>query len=338
MRTNRENLLGVLQSISPGLAPKESIQQGTCFVFKDKKVRTFNDEIACLRDSPIDITCAVTAKPLIDLLSRLEEDEIDILIENGEFQVRGKGRRCGVRMDAAITLPVVSEVPETWTALDPNFCEAVSVAYPCASTDESKFTLTCVHIHPDWVEGCDQTQLARYPIKTGVTEPTLIRASAASKIVPCGVSEVAVTKSWIHFRNTSGLLISCRRFMDEYFDLTQFLARGELEKVVLPGGLEEMVAKAEIFSGDSSVGNHVIVSIGSDIISIRGEGANGWFEERKSVVYHGKPIKFLVAPKLILAVSKKSNECYIDGKRLFLDTGKFSFVTSTVQPKAAEAV
>ena len=184
MRVNREELLKVLQSVSPGLAAKEILEQSSCLVFLDGKVATFNDEVACSRKSPLDLTGAVKAKPLLELLGKLAEDDIEVEQSNGELLVKGKRRKAGVRMEAEVMLPVDAvEEPDEWMKLPAEFSEAVSIVHTCASGEESQFVLTCVHIHPEYLEACDKLQVVRYPLETGVEESTLVRAESLRKIV-----------------------------------------------------------------------------------------------------------------------------------------------------------
>ena len=45
MEINREELLKILTSVRPGLASSEIMQQSTSFIFRDKKVSTYNDRL-----------------------------------------------------------------------------------------------------------------------------------------------------------------------------------------------------------------------------------------------------------------------------------------------------
>lgn len=338
MKINREVFLKALEAVSPGLSAREVIEQSSCFVFKGGNIYTFNDEVLCTIKSPIEnITCAVPAKQMLDLLGKIKEDEVEVELKDDkdgqQFMIKGNQKRAGVRIETNVLLPVENvDVPDSWNKLHDDFCEAIGTVKSCASSDEQQFLLTCVHIHPEFVEACDRLQIARYPVKTGVEKSTLVRAESIGKILSGGVIEMAETKNWIHFRNAVGLIISCRRFMDDYRSLDAFLSSKETTKVTLPGGLDEIVSRAEVFSGENSIGNYVIVELRGDVIDFKGEGASGWYQERKKISYEGTPIKFCVAPKLLVAVSKKSNDCHIGTGRLLIDTGKFVYVTCTSDP------
>lgn len=339
MRVDREEFLKVLESVSPGLSSREILEQSSCFVFVDGKVITFNDEVACSRKTPIDLVGAVKAKPILDLLSKLTENELDIEQKEGELLIKAKQRkRSGIRMEADVLLPVESiDAPEiegegVWKELPDDFAEAVRITSECASREESQFVLTCIHIHTDYLEACDRFQIARYPMEVGLSGSVLIRATSLKKIVGLGMTDVAETESWLHFKNPTGLVLSCRKYIEEYKDLGRFISNDGMDTVTFPGGLDEMVQKAEIFSSDNISGNHVTVDLRPDRIVIEGEGSSGWYKEIKKVKFSGKPLRFLIAPKLLVEISKKSNECRVAEDRLYIDGGVFQYATSTVVP------
>jgi DNA polymerase III sliding clamp (beta) subunit (PCNA family) len=329
-RVNRAEFLSVLESVSAGLASREILQQSTCIVFQNGKVFSFNDEIACSRKSPINIEGAVAAKPLLDLLSKLKEDEIEIDADGSEFTVRGKGKKAGIRMEAEVLLPVESiEAADEWIDIPKDFADAISIVCVCASTEESTFVLTCVNITPNHLEASDRFQICRYPMETGVSSPTLVRAASLKKLANLDMTHMSETDSWLHFKNAAGLTLSCRRYVDEYPDLGKFIDLSDFERITLPGGLEEVVSAAQIFSSENSNGDLLAVDLRKDRIVIEGSGAKGYYKEMKKVKFTGDPIKFMIAPKLLLEITKKSNECSIAPGRLAITSGKFSYLTCT---------
>lgn len=331
IRVNRQQLLQALESVAPGLASREIIQQSTCVVFHDGKVSTFNDEIFCTRETPLKgVEGAVKAKPLLDLLSKLREDEVEIETTKEEFLVRGKGKKAGIRKEAEILLPVDAvESAENWKEIPQDFSEAIAVVAACASGEESQFVLTCVHVTPTHLEATDRFQIARYPIDTGIESSMLVRAASIKKIVSLDMTSFAETPAWIHFKNSSGLILSCRRYLEEYPDLGRFLDPGDTSPVTLPGGLSEVVSVAEIFSMDNVSGNAITVDLRQDRVVFEGEGPSGWYKEMRRLNYEGPSIRFMIAPKLLLEVTNKSNNCSIGPSCLCITASKFSYVTRT---------
>jgi hypothetical protein len=132
--------------------------------------------------------------------------------------------------------------------------------------------------------------------------------------------------------------------MEAYKDLGRFLDTADTEPATLPGGLEEVVQRAEVFSADNAAGNHLKVTIrpdGTDSqkgwVSIVGEGVSGGYEEQNQVSYQGPPISFLISPKLLLEVSKKQSTIRIGERKICVDGGKFKFMAATEMPAAKEA-
>jgi hypothetical protein len=328
---NRAALLQAFESVSPGLAPKEVFQQSTCLVFKKGRVWTFNDEVACSYPSPLpDFEGALPAKPVTELLSKMTEDEIVVEVHPGEFRVRGKRRKAMVRMEDQVLLPIGGITPPgKWTSLPDDFCDAVNLIHTCATTDVSEYALSCIHIHPDYLEATDRHQISRYPCKTGLTEPTMVRASQLKEIVGVGVSEMSVADNWLHFRNSNGLVMSFRRDMGDYPDLSAFLDTAGATPFVLPAGLEDVVKCTSIFAKDSTQGDLVLVSLEPNRIIFEGSGAFGWYKEMKEVAYGGPSFQFLISPDLILAIADKANECSVAPGKLCITGAKFSYSTAT---------
>lgn len=337
MRVNREQLLKSLAMVEPGIASKELIEQSSCFCFRNKTVVTFNDEIAATADCPLEIEGAVPAKPLLALLQKLAEPELDIATKDGELIVMGKGRRSGIRMEPQVLLPIDSvAMPEanSWKPLHGDFCEAIETVVQCTSSDESVFNLTCVHISPDFVEACDNYQHSRYPVPTGVDASRLVRGQSARHIVGLGMTHMATTDAWFHFRNPSGLVLSCRRWAEEYPDFDQIVDFAGT-KTTLPGSLPEALAKAEIFSGENASGNLVQVELKPGKLRIKGVGALGWYEERAAIQYDGEDLCFLIAPKLLASLVAKSAECEVAEGKLKIASGKFTYVACLLKPEGA---
>lgn len=332
MKVDRKDLIQILDSVNPGVATRENIDQSSCFVFDRGNVYTFNDEIACCRKIPthLNLKGAVKAKPLLDLLNKLSEDEIDIDQTDEEFLISGSRRKAGIRMDEQVLLAIDQvESPDQWNELNVDFGQAVKFVSGCASSNLSDFFLTCVHIQPDYIEACDRFQIARYNLKSGLKNEILIRADSLMKIVSFDMTEVSESQTWVHFRNPSGLTISIRKYLGDYTNLDEFLVSEGTEKVVLPGDIRDAVEKAEVFTGDSVLGNVVFVDLRRDKIMIEGQGAFGWYKEMKIVKYDGPPIKFTIAAKLLVEISNKSNECSVGNDKLYVDGENFIYLTST---------
>lgn len=336
MQINRSELLSTLEALQPGLTLKEVVEQSSCFAFQDGMVMTYNDEIACRMASPLKINGAVPAMPLLNVLRGLPEEEVDINLEGNLLVIRGKGRKSGIRTQAEVTLAIEkAEIGDEWKKVHEDFSDAISVAKLCVDKDQSNYAGSCIHIHRKYVEACDNSQAIRYRLKTGVQEPILVRGSSIKHIDSLGMTEFCETEAWIHFRNPSGLIFSCRRDPQPYESLDTVLEM-EGEPLTLPKGLGEAAKRCETFSAENADENEVLVIIEPGRMRIQGDGASGWFKEVKKIKYAGEPLSFRVGPSLLVELVKRYNDCHIAPDRLKVDTGKFVYVVALGLPENAK--
>lgn len=334
-KVNREELLRQLESVSPGLSSKDIVEQSSCFVFKKGEVLSYNDEVSCRGPSILNdsVEGAVKAEKFLELLRKLPEEEIGISAEGGELRVTGKSRKAGIRMEEDIALSLDSlEAPEKWRKLPDEFTEAVSIVQQCASQDQTSFEMTCIHLHPEWIEACDNFQICRWPMETGFKTSILVRQSSLKHIVPLGVTKFGETAGWLHFKNADGIILSCRKYEEEYRDMTNFLkVKGSPTR--LPKALADAAEKAAIFSAENGRNDRILVELKAGRIRVRGEGTSGWYIEDKKIVYDGEEMVFLISPGLLTELTKKYEECSIGPGRLKVKGDKYTYVACLIDPE-----
>lgn len=336
MKVNRGQLLRQLEAVSPGLSKREILEQSDHFCFKDGRVITFNDEVACSTDVELKIEGAVPSNPMLALLRKLSEEEVEMKLEDGELRVQGDKRRAGIRVEAEVSLPIEGiEEPGKWREVPSELIEAIKVVGHCAGHNESLFKLTCIHLHPEWVEACDNYQMARYPLETGLAKPTLVRQAALSGVLTRDMKQWSDTENWLHFCMADGLILSLRRYMEEYSDLSKILVVTGMP-AKLPKGLEDALSKAEIFTADRDDANLVKVELRKGRMKLTGRGPQGWYAEQRKVDYSGEDLAFMVSPKLLLEITKRADTCEITEGRLKVDGGKFTWVACTSKPDKEE--
>lgn len=330
MQVGREELLRKLELVQPGLSDKELIEQSGCLVFTGGRVVTFNDEVSCRAPSSLNgVEGAVPAKKLLELLRKLTEDSLDLYEEEGRLIVKGKRKASGIRMEKEVLLAYKTvERPKKgdWRELDPEFLQAVEVVQHCATSDQSMPVLTCVHIHPKWLEACDDYQICRYRIKTGVERPVLVKRDHLKQVVALGVTQFAETPGWIHFRSDE-VTVSCRRYLDEYKDVSAaFEVEGQ--DINLPKGLVEAAERAALFCEEDLV----TVKIGPGRLRVESEDATGWYYESKKSTYAGPALEFLIPPGLLAELTKKYNACTVSDIKLKVTGEKWQYVTRLNAP------
>ena len=340
MKVNRESFLRTLESVQPGTSLREILEQSSCFVFQDGQAMTFNEEIACRAPTGLDKTIvgAVPSNPLLETLRKRPEDEVEIEIDGPIFIVGGKGRRTEFNMEAEISLPIgMVETPKTWKKLHEEFCDAIATVGACASQDQTQFAYTCVHVHPKWVEASDNNQVCRWRLQTGVEESVLVRQTSIKHVPPLGMTEFTETKSWLHFRNPNGLILSCRRYIEEYRSFGEFL-KTEGSPIVLPKGLIEACERCLVFTGELKDANLVTVRLSPGKLSIIGVGISGRHREARKIAWEGNTIEFSISPVLLSEIVKKHNDCQMTAEPLRVKNDRFTFVACLNPVESREEV
>lgn len=331
MRTNREQFLRNLESVQPGLSAREFLEQSSCFAFGKGMVMTFNDEVACRASSGLDksIKGAVKAKPVLLHLAKLKEELIDVTVVEDKLVITGKNKVARFAMEMDVVLAVDSvENPSEWKPLPDSFVDAVRSVETCAGKNESE-AFTCIHIHPKFIEASDNVQIARYRIKTGVAESILIRRDSLRHIVSLDISEMSVGEAWVHFRGSSGLALSCRRYLETFPDLTPAL-KIEGEAATLPKSLGEEADLAGDFA-DEGDDKQILVELRNGRVRITGAGVIGDYQGRRKLKYSGPPLSFFVHPRLLTDLCKNHNDCIISKDRLKVGGEKYTYAVCLVE-------
>jgi len=333
MLINREQLLKELDSVSAGLSTREIIEQSSCFAFTKKRVMTFNDDVACVHSTSLKIKGAVPSAPLLNILRKLTDDELNIICVQGEegssLEISTKRKKVTIRIEDEIMLPINTvETAEEWKKLPSDFEEAIRIIKECAGTDETKFNLTCINITPKWIEACDGYRLARWSMPIKIAEPIQVRADAIRHVLALGMIEFGETDSWLHFRNDDGLVMSCRKYKTDYVNLSKHL-KVTGSPITLPKNLVEGIEAADVFSSESVEGsNQITVLLKQNKIKIVGEGVNGKYEQVGKVKYNGPKIKFLISPTILIDILQKHTTAELSDSKLKVQVGKYRYVTA----------
>ena len=239
-RIVREDFLRVLECVRPGTTPKDTSEQSSCVVFQNGYAYTFNEDVFCRTKSglPEDWTAAVPFPPLVTILTKLGEAELGIELTGKEVILQGKGRKTGIRAEEQITMPFDAvTLPEKtgWWKAPAELGDALALVQDCAGTNAADdFSLTCIHLHPKFVEASDKKQIARHRIRTGLPSSILLRKESLSAAVTLDIKRLALTDNWFHLKTGAGSIYSVHTNEGGYLDMKPFLQKGG-EKVILLG-------------------------------------------------------------------------------------------------------
>ncbi len=335
MQVHREALLAALQSVQPGLAAKEGIDQSTCFVFSGDRVYTLSDDLACSAPSPLkNIEAAVPALKFLGLLEKLTEEDLDVEVGETEIVLKGQhGRRAGVKIETKIELlEHFPEKPKKWKPLPEDYNKAVGIVQGCSGFKEKEgYRVVCILVHPEYLEATDNFQFCRWPLATGIREAVLIRTKALKNVPALGMTEFSETDAWLHFRNPSDLILSCRRTLDDIEEADE-VYEVEGETITLPKSLIKESGAAEVCLDDKEDKN-VQIRLKPGKLLIRGEGTHSWYQVPKTLAdYKGPRMEFFINPEILRDIVEKHNEVIVSSDKLKVDTGSYQYVANLFVP------
>ncbi len=339
MIVKREQLLNGLEYVSPGLSVKGLIDQMNCFVFKDKYIWAYNDEVATRTRSPIDIEGAIKADKLKEILHKVKDVKLGVKAKNGRLHFTGKNKSFYINMENEITLPVEElDYPKKsgWMELPADFSEAIHYIQGCASRDDStKTNLNCIHLHPKYVEAFDNEQLARFEMKLPLKHEVLVKQVALRHIASMSMVEFAVTDNWVHFRDSARQVFSCRVYLEDYMDLGAIIKEANGKPIKLPKGLIDAALEAETFSinEENANANYIDLVLKKNKVEIASSDAFGGYEATKKLKYKGHEFAFSILPKVLASLVKEHPKCEVSEKFFKAKSGRYTFISSLNTPK-----
>lgn len=332
MKIDRKKLLQELKTVSGGLSKNEVIEQSDCFAFKGGEVMTFNDEIACRVKTCLDIEGVVHGAELLGILNKMKEEEIEITLDENKMTIKGKGKRATLKLEKEINLPIEEiEKPEDWKKVPSDFITALNLVKECTSNNSNSPHLMCIHIAPKLIEATDGQQGARYDIETSIDKDALIKKSSIQNVIANNMTKISETKSWLHFKNSEGLVLSCHKYIEDYpSDKLSVVLNKEGENIELPKNLKDTIERLSIFldSGSSQETTLIDIKLTSEKAIFTSEGNHGTFRESKKIKFDcKKDVQFRISPNLLNEVVNRNNKCQVSENIIKISLDNFNYIS-----------
>lgn len=334
-KIGREDFVNRLTAVQPGLASRDIVEQSTSFVFHNGMVKTFNEELYCECPSglPKDLSGAVVAKPLMNVLSKMDDEFMEVdTADPRKLVLKAGPRTLKLAMDPDIRLPLDKvEAPGEWKPLPGSFLDALLLTHDCAGRDEDEFVLTCVHMTDEYMEASDTAQVARYRLKSGIAKgkPVLARRRAVTALPTIDLSHLSQTDKWLHLRNGDGLRVAVQNHAGEYTYPTQkaaFFLEGAGKPIELPKSLVRALDRAAVISAENPDADYVHMELRPGKgLRVKGVAGDSLYAEVKKVKYDGPQLAFAVSPKLMQRIVKEYTSCQITKDKLIVDGDQFRY-------------
>jgi DNA polymerase III sliding clamp (beta) subunit (PCNA family) len=326
MEINRKKFQEALAIVKPGLANKEFIEQTTSFAFMGNTVVTYNDEISVSHPvDGLDLTGALQAKELYELLGRMKGETIELTVKDGELQLKSGKVKAGFTLEEEIKLPLDQDIAEqgTWYPVPEGFCEAMKIATASCGWSASQGKWTAIHVEGNTVESGDGFRYTRCTLADVVPiKAFLIPAESAPEALRIKPTQMAEGDGWVHFRNEADTVLSCRVFYEEdYPDITPvFDVTGQ--PFHFPMEITDLLERATLFAKrDALTDERVYFTLAKGRMIIKSDSVQGWFREDMPIEYTDEPRHFSMYPYSIQDVIQRENECVL-GESMLLIKGK----------------
>ena len=332
MIINKKDLLNALEIVRPGLANRELIEQSTSFAFMGDRIVTYNDEISISHQiEGLDITGAVNATELYNLLSKFKKDEIELTIEKTELRIKCGKAKAGLTLQSEIKLPI-DDIGEKgkWKKMPDDLLKAMMFVNGATIKDSTRPILTCVHVNKEgFVEASDALRISKVMLENMLPiETFLIPSMSVTKIVKMNPVKIADGKGWVHFKTEEGTTISCRIFADDNFPDTTPFMKVNGTQITLPESTKEVLDKAMVFcKRDGLIDESVDITLENNRLKVASNSESGWFEEEVKIKYIGEKIIFSIPPYLLKDILSETLDCTIAKDRLKFSGKNWVYIT-----------
>lgn len=327
MKIEKQELQNALETVKPGLANKEIIDQSTSFAFLEDRIVTFNDIISISYPIKTGVTGVIRAEELYGFLKQSSSKEISLELKENELRIKSGRSKVGLSVQSDIMLPLdeVGKIDRDWEDLPEDFSHDLMFVRGSASKDMSRVMLTCVHVTETGVEASDGYQIMRLEKEGWPLGNILVPADAASEIHKIEPAQVAKSEGWIHFRNQNGTQLSCRILVEQYPDTSKHLSvKGE--RIELPKELTETLNRVTVFTKkDHFMDEEMSVDIKGGKLTVHGKNDYGWFKEQLSISYEGET-SFGITPSLLQNILKRSNVCFLGEEKIKFEGDNWVYV------------
>src|SRR4030042_2317477 len=328
----RQDLLKALEIVKPGLSKKSNIEEASSFAFMNGEVVTYNDEISLRHPSPeLNLTGAIQADELYQLLAKIKKDEIELTQEKNEIVIQSGKMTAWLVIKSEITLPIdqIGSISK-WQDIPEDFFYLLKFAAGACSRDTFRPILTAVHVNGNIIEGSDNFRIIYGKLKNLVeVNEFLLPAASALQVIKLEPTKIAEGTGWIHFKTDEGTVMSCRVFQDEYPKI-EHLLQVEGTEVSLPGNLDEIIDKACVFIQDKSILDMAvkITLTGNDRTFVESKSETGRFKEEANIRYKGVPIVFSITPYLLKDKLTETSTCIIWDRMVKFEGENWIYITA----------
>jgi len=335
----RETLLKAIEYILPGV-DKPGSPLGMDFLLFDKGwLRSFNDAVSVsfFAESPKSIQCAVKVLEFYKVLSKMEEEDVKISLEDKKLII--KSSKTTLRMvlmeEKQLDLfkeRIISLNTEElkWKKIPKGLMEGLDLCSSGTTENIVLGVMASIFFSKNQIYSTDSHRISIYTMEGEISSDFLLPVEVTKGVIKYGMDSqfISITDSWIHFKNSSNLIISTRRGMGEYpvDKIEKVFSSNFLEKkpktYQFPKELESSLDRVDALAGvgeDMDVGASPMISLKREgnFLIVRGEKNVGDVEDKIEWKDKTLPekIEIKASPDFLKKVLKITQEFQISSEK-----------------------
>jgi len=336
MKINRQQFIETLLKVKPGLSNSEIIEQSSNFIFDNKVVRTFNDEIAITHQFETGLVGVVPAREFYALFNKITDEEIDSAMENEKFIFKGKGKRITFNINPEIKIQNIEAAgprSKVWMSLPKNFSECIKCCSFSVSKNITSLELTCISVCGENTISCDSVRATSMLMDSEVEQEFLLPSAAAQVIGNYNPSRFYTDENWIHFINKENTTFSCRKIDREYpIEAIKNVFDVKGKTISLPSELKDTLERSKILVSNDLDEKEVKLTFKKGKLICQSDGIVGQIIEEIKLDYKGADLIITVNPKLLIEILERVTTAIVgDNKMLFKDESGFKHIIQLIE-------
>lgn len=328
MKIENEKLLRVLKSVSPAVDKSGVIEQSSVVYFDGNTVRTFNGEISIVSKLKSDIVGGIDAAGFTSLISKLEKGKIKVKIKKGSLKIISGSTRALLKMEK-VKMPEIDISGKAWNNLPVNFCEGINLVRISAPSSDITPELSQVFVIKDKALSCDNFRATQFLLSESINQEIAISKTFADILYQYDVIQYTHSDDWVHFKDSSGTVLSCRIPSSKYPHKKVFaLFNVEGAELKLPENFSRIIDRVGSILLGIQDDKLISLIFAKGQITLKGKSESGYVKEEIRSDYSGESFSVQVNPKFLAEVLKYECKVKVSKSCLLVQGTNFNHIIS----------